>query len=49
MIGFFSGDKRPMILGGIKCESVPSDLLFNVCVDPIFQNSYVNPFIFKNI
>ena len=39
-----------MIPGGIlKCENVPSDLLFNVCVDPILQNSLCEPIHFQNL
>ena len=35
--------------GVLKCESVPSGLLFNVCVDPILQSSLCEPIHFQNI
>ena len=39
-----------MISGGaLKCESVPSELLFNVCVNPILQSSLCEPIHFQNI
>ena len=45
----FSGDKRQMIPGGVlKCESVPSELLFNVCVDSILQSSLGESIEFQN-